>query len=74
MGKPGSLITTRVDVRDVLDVKRQAMAAHASQIAETSFFLTMPAPAFEAAWGTEWYIRRGAPAGTAETSLVDGLV
>jgi LmbE family N-acetylglucosaminyl deacetylase len=74
MGKPGALITTRVDVRDVLDVKRQAMAAHASQIAETSFFLTMPAPAFEAAWGTEWYIRRGAPAGTAETSLVDGLV
>jgi LmbE family N-acetylglucosaminyl deacetylase len=73
MGKPGALITTRVDVRDVLDVKRQAMVAHASQIAETSFFLTMPAPAFEAAWGTEWYIRRGAPEGTAETSLVDGL-
>jgi LmbE family N-acetylglucosaminyl deacetylase len=74
MGKPGALITTRVDVRDVLDVKRQAMAAHASQIAETSFFLTMAPTAFEAAWGTEWYIRRGASEGTAETSLVDGLV
>jgi LmbE family N-acetylglucosaminyl deacetylase len=71
MGKPGSLITTRVDVRDVLDVKRVAMAAHASQIAETSFFLTMPPAAFEAAWGTEWFIRRDVPAGTAETSLVD---
>jgi LmbE family N-acetylglucosaminyl deacetylase len=73
MGKPAALITTRVDVRDVLDVKRQAMAAHASQIAETSFFLTMPPAAFEAAWGTEWYIRRGAPDGTAETSLLEDL-
>jgi LmbE family N-acetylglucosaminyl deacetylase len=73
MGKPGAMITTRVDVRDVLDTKRRAMAAHASQIAETSFFLTMPPPAFEAAWGTEWFIRRGAPDGTAEASLVEGL-
>jgi LmbE family N-acetylglucosaminyl deacetylase len=73
MGKPSSEITTRIDVRELLDVKRQAMAAHASQIAETSFFLTMPPPAFEAAWGTEWYIRRGAPEGTAETSLLEGL-
>ncbi|HUP87120.1 MAG TPA: PIG-L family deacetylase [Acidimicrobiales bacterium] len=73
MGKPGAEITTRIDVRDVLDVKRAAMAAHASQIAETSFFLTMPPPAFEAAWGTEWYIRRGAPEGTSESSLVEGL-
>jgi LmbE family N-acetylglucosaminyl deacetylase len=74
MGKPGHLITTRVDVRDHLDVKRRSMQAHASQIAETSFFLSMPPEAFEATWGTEFYIRRGAPEGTAETSLVDGLV
>ena len=73
MGKPGHLITTRVDVRDVLDVKRRSMQAHASQIAETSFFLAMPEEAFAATWGEEWYIRRGAPEGTAETSLVDGL-
>jgi LmbE family N-acetylglucosaminyl deacetylase len=73
MGKPARLITTRVDVRDVLDTKRASMAAHASQISETSFFLQMPPKAFEAAWGTEWYIRRGVPEGTAEDSLVDGL-
>lgn len=73
MGKPGHLITTRVDVRDVLDVKRRSMQAHASQIAETSFFLAMPPQAFEATWGEEWFIRRGAPEGTAETSLIDGL-
>ena len=74
MGKPGALITTRVDVRDVLDVKRKSMQAHASQIAETSFFLAMPPEAFEATWGIECYIRRGAPEGTVEDSLVDGLV
>jgi LmbE family N-acetylglucosaminyl deacetylase len=73
MGKPGHLITTRVDVREVLDTKRASMAAHASQISETSFFLQMPPAAFEAAWGTEFYIRRGAPEGTAETSLLEGL-
>ncbi len=73
MGKPGHLITTRVSVRGVLDTKRASMAAHASQISETSFFLQMPPAAFEAAWGTECYIRRGAPEGTVETSLVEGI-
>ena len=74
MGKPAALITTRVDVRDVLDIKRRSMQAHASQIAETSFFLAMPPEAFAVMWGTECYIRRGAPEGTVEDSLVDGLV
>ncbi|HVF75205.1 MAG TPA: PIG-L family deacetylase [Acidimicrobiales bacterium] len=73
MGKPASEITTRVDVAGFLDQKRQAMAAHASQISETSFFLNMPPPAFAAIWGLECYILRGAPAGTAETSVFEGL-
>jgi LmbE family N-acetylglucosaminyl deacetylase len=74
MGKPGHLITTRVDVRPHLEAKRRSMQAHASQIAETSFFLALPPPAFEAMWGTECYIRRGAPDGTVEDTLVEGLV
>ena len=45
-GQPDSVITTRVDVHDLIDVKRRAMAAHASQIAETSFFLQMPREMF----------------------------
>ncbi|HUQ39089.1 MAG TPA: PIG-L family deacetylase [Acidimicrobiales bacterium] len=73
LGMPGHLITTRVDVTKWIDRKKQAMRAHASQIAETSFFLAMPDDMFEMVWGTESYIRRGAPAGTAETTLVDGL-
>lgn len=73
MGKPGDLITTRVDVTGFIDQKRQAMAAHASQIAETSFFLSMPPVAFNAVWGMEAYILRGAAPGTVETDLFDGL-
>src|SRR3954447_11564973 len=41
-GTPEALITTAVDVHDLLPVKREAMAAHASQISETSWFLAMP--------------------------------
>ena len=74
LGMPGHLITTVVDVRDHLDAKRKAMAAHASQISETSFFLAMPDDAFTATWGQEWFIRRDQPpAAEKETSLFDGL-
>jgi len=47
------------------------MAAHASQIPENSMFLTMPEPMFLATWGTEWFVREGAPAGLREASLFD---
>ena len=73
MGKPSHLITTRVDVLPFIERKRAAMAAHASQIAETSFFLSMPEQAFNAVWGIEAYILRGAAPGTEETDLFAGL-
>jgi len=62
MGVEATRITTAVDVSAHLEAKRRAMAAHASQISEASFFLAMPPEAFAAVWGTEWYIRLGAPA------------
>jgi LmbE family N-acetylglucosaminyl deacetylase len=74
LGVPETLITTTVDVRPFTDRKRAAMAAHASQIGPESFFLTMTDEAFAAAFGWEWFIRRGAPAGTRESSLFDHLV
>ena len=64
-------ITTEVDVSDYVDRKRAAMAAHASQISESSFFLSMPREFFARAFGTEWFIRRGAPAGIHEHDLMD---
>lgn len=66
---PRDAITTRVDVRAHLGVKRAALGAHASQIDETSLFLAMPDELFARSFGTEWFIRRGAPDGTRETWL-----
>ena len=57
MGEPGWRITTEVDVRPWIDRKREAMRAHRSQIAEDSFFLSMPAEVFAEVWGSECYIR-----------------
>jgi LmbE family N-acetylglucosaminyl deacetylase len=56
-GEPAARITTHVDVSDWVGAKREAMAAHSSQIGETSFFLSMPPEVFATVWGTEWYIR-----------------
>lgn len=56
LGVPGHRITTTVDVTDVLDRKRRAMAAHGSQISETSFFLAMKPDHFRAAFGLEEFI------------------
>jgi LmbE family N-acetylglucosaminyl deacetylase len=70
LGVPPEEITTAVDVTGYLDVKRRAMAAHASQIAENSPFLGLPPDVFAAAWGTEWYVRVGGdPVDEMETSL-----
>jgi LmbE family N-acetylglucosaminyl deacetylase len=71
-GTPEALITTTVDVGDYVDAKRAAMAAHASQIPEDSFFLQLPPEAFRAAFGNEWFIRRDAP-DVRESWLFDGL-
>jgi LmbE family N-acetylglucosaminyl deacetylase len=72
-GRPEALITTRVDVRDHLAAKRASMAAHASQIAETSFFLSMPEDAFAATFGWEWFIRHGVADGHRDDDLFEGL-
>jgi LmbE family N-acetylglucosaminyl deacetylase len=71
-GSPEAMITTTVDVRDYVDRKRAAMAAHASQIPADSFFLAMPPEAFREAFGYEWFIRRDRP-DTRETWLFDEL-
>jgi LmbE family N-acetylglucosaminyl deacetylase len=54
-------IGATVDVRAVLDVKRTAMAAHASQIPESTSALQLPAHHFAEVYGWEWYVRSGPP-------------
>ncbi|MGV3758548.1 MAG: PIG-L family deacetylase [Actinomycetota bacterium] len=72
-GRPESALTTAVDVRGHLAQKRASMRAHASQIDEQSFFLAMDEAVFEAAFGTEWYIRHGEAGGIRESDLFEGL-
>jgi LmbE family N-acetylglucosaminyl deacetylase len=73
IGVPEDRITTVIDARDYIDVKRRSMVAHASQISETSFFLAMPPDMFTEAFGREWYMLEGAGPGTRETDLLEGL-
>jgi LmbE family N-acetylglucosaminyl deacetylase len=72
-GRPESVITTTVDVREFISVKRASMVAHASQITESSFFLAMPQEAFAESFGWEWYIRHGAPDGHRDDDLFAGV-
>ncbi|GLZ40419.1 PIG-L family deacetylase [Actinokineospora sp. NBRC 105648] len=73
MGKPEIELTAAVDVTKYLDTKRAAMRAHASQIAEDSFFLAIPDEGFAMAFGTEYFIRAGQGAGITETDIMEGL-
>ncbi len=69
LGVPAEQITTTVDVSEFVGEKRAAMAAHASQITEEHFFLQLPEDAFAAAFGQEWFIRRGPERAAVEDTL-----
>jgi LmbE family N-acetylglucosaminyl deacetylase len=72
-GKPEAEITALFDVSDLTEVKRASMRAHASQIAEHSFFLTMPEESFRYVFGIEFAIRDGQGPGITETDPMAGL-
>lgn len=57
IGLPDDQISTSIDVRDQLHLKRKAMLAHASQIAADSWFMSMPDEVFVEVWGDEWFRR-----------------
>lgn len=61
IGVPTVAIATTVDVRRVLATKRAAMAAHASQIPESTSALRLPEDRFADVYGWEWYVRTGPP-------------
>jgi LmbE family N-acetylglucosaminyl deacetylase len=58
-GVPTVLISTTVDVQAVIEAKRAAMAAHASQIPASSAVMSLDAETFAGVYGYEWYIRTG---------------
>ncbi len=63
-------LTHRVDVAEFVDLKRAAMEAHASQstsgdggVRTIAAFLSLPPEYFTLAFGTEWFVQPGLPAG-----------
>jgi N-acetyl-1-D-myo-inositol-2-amino-2-deoxy-alpha-D-glucopyranoside deacetylase len=74
-GTPDDLITTRVDVHDYVERKRDAFRAHASQNDPSSWFATMQDQIYEMAFGTEYYqLARGTPGSSLpETDLFLGI-
>jgi LmbE family N-acetylglucosaminyl deacetylase len=61
IGVPTVAVDTTVDVRATLATKRAAMAAHASQIPESTSALQLPEDHFADVYGWEWYVRSGPP-------------
>jgi LmbE family N-acetylglucosaminyl deacetylase len=61
LGMPTVMVTATVDVAGQLHRKRAAMAAHASQIPETTATFQLGFEQFAAVYGWEWFIRRGPP-------------
>jgi N-acetyl-1-D-myo-inositol-2-amino-2-deoxy-alpha-D-glucopyranoside deacetylase len=61
-GTPDELITTKVDVSEFIDRKREAFAAHVSQNDPKSWFANMADQIYRLAFGTEHYqLARGKP-------------
>jgi len=61
LGVPTVMITNAVDVSSELGRKRAAMAAHASQIPETTSAFQLGLEQFAAVYGWEWFVRSGPP-------------
>jgi LmbE family N-acetylglucosaminyl deacetylase len=74
-GTPDELVTTVIDCSDVIERKRSALMAHASQIAESSFFSALPEEFFGLVFGREAFVRHfdRTSAPTPEDDLFAGL-
>ncbi len=62
LGTPDEAIGAAIDVRSAVGAKRAALAAHASQVAD-SFWLQMSEEEFARAMSTEWFVRARNPLG-----------
>jgi LmbE family N-acetylglucosaminyl deacetylase len=60
LGMSEDELTHAVDVSKYIEQKRESFRSHASQVTDTGFFLSMPTEAFTVAFGTEWFIKKGA--------------
>ncbi|MCO5308442.1 MAG: PIG-L family deacetylase [Austwickia sp.] len=61
IGTAQSQIRYRVDGRDLIAVKRAALACHASQTSDVGMMLAIPEQFFTETFGYEWYVEPGRP-------------
>ena len=73
MGMTEAELTHVVDVSQYVEHKRRAIAAHSSQVTDSSFFLQMPPEMFAIAFGREWFIEHGRDPGLSAGWLFDHL-
>jgi N-acetyl-1-D-myo-inositol-2-amino-2-deoxy-alpha-D-glucopyranoside deacetylase len=77
IGVPDSLVTTAIDVRQYVPLKRAALACHASQMPPDHFLMRMPPALAERQWHYEYFSREhgptAVPPGQLETDLFSGL-
>jgi len=74
-GTPDELVTTKIDVHDYVERKRDAFRAHVSQNDPNSWFATMASQIYELAFGTEYYqlVRGKAGSDLPEPDLFAGI-
>ncbi|MBI5090331.1 MAG: hypothetical protein HZB15_16145 [Actinobacteria bacterium] len=70
-GTPEAELTHAVDVTAYVKHKRASIACHTSQATDTGMFLAMPEEIFTLAFGTEYFIKAGAPPGLHEGWLFE---
>jgi LmbE family N-acetylglucosaminyl deacetylase len=73
IGMPEAELTLAVDVSAYVGHKRRALAAHASQVTDTTMMLSMPPAAFDAFFGTEWFVETGSTSPLHGGWLLDGI-
>ena len=69
-GSLESEISLMVDVRQYAARKKESVKCHASQVTDSSFFLSMPEDAFVESFGWEWFITPGDSAPMREGFIV----
>jgi LmbE family N-acetylglucosaminyl deacetylase len=75
-GLPDDQVTTQLDIRPYLEVKRQALRCHRTQLPPNSPWLRLPPEEMVELWGYEWFTLasgRGVSFGGAEDDLFAGL-
>ena len=63
LGLPEAELHWAVDVSRWIDVKRAALASHASQVSDAGMMIAMPEEAFAAMFGVEYYREAARPDG-----------